>query len=44
MYQTIKRLYETGALSDDGVRNAVGKGWITEEQAREIIQGTSAAD
>lgn len=41
MYQTIKRLYETGALSADGVRNAAAKGWITEDQARGIIHGTS---
>ena len=38
MYQTIKRLYETGALSADGVRTAVGRGWITEDQAREIMR------
>ena len=37
MYTRIKRLYDTGKLTKDGVRNAVAKGWITEEQYAEII-------
>ena len=39
MYERIKRLYDQGKLDDQGVMNAVAKGWITEEQAREIIGG-----
>jgi uncharacterized XkdX family phage protein len=37
MYERIKRLYLAGRLDADGVRNAVTKGWITAEQAEEII-------
>lgn len=37
MYARIKRLYDTGKLTKDGVRNAVTKGWITEEQYEEIV-------
>lgn len=37
MYARIKRLYDTGKLKKDGVRNAVIKGWITEEQCEKII-------
>ena len=36
MYARIKRLYDTGKLTKDGVRNAVIKGWITAEQYEEI--------
>lgn len=36
MYARIKRLYDTGKLKKDGVRNAVIKGWITEVQYEEI--------
>lgn len=36
MYARIKRLYENGKLTKDGVRNAVVKGWITEEQYEKI--------
>lgn len=37
MYETIKRLYLAGAISVAGVHRAVEKGWITEEQARDIL-------
>ena len=37
MYQTIKRLYDTGKLTVEGVQNAVTKGWITNDQANEIL-------
>lgn len=33
MYETIKRLYLAGRLSDAGLANAMEKGWITQEQA-----------
>lgn len=41
MYERIKRLYNTGKLSIDGVRNAVTKGWITEAECAEILGGNS---
>jgi len=39
MYESIKRLYESGRLSVVGVNAAVDRGWITPEQARELIEG-----
>lgn len=38
MFETIKRLYaKTG--KESVVSNAVKKGWITQEQAEEILHG-----
>lgn len=37
MYTTIKRLYDEGKLNEAGVENAVTKGYITREQADEIL-------
>ena len=37
MYETIKRLYGVGSLTVDGLDNAIIKGWITEEEKREIL-------
>ena len=39
MYERIKRLYSEGRLDEAGVQNAVTRGWITQEQADEIING-----
>lgn len=39
MYDTIKRLYQSNRLKKDGVQKAVQRGWITAEQAAEIIGG-----
>ena len=36
MFDTLKRLYSDGKLTDTGLENAVAKGWITQEQADEI--------
>lgn len=36
MFETLKRLYDEGRLPDEGLRNAVMKNWITEEQYIEI--------
>lgn len=36
MYQTLKRLYLAGRLSDAGLSNAVKYGAISQEQADEI--------
>lgn len=37
MYETLKRLWLEGKLTDKNLQNAVSKGWITEEQMIEII-------
>jgi hypothetical protein len=44
MYARIKRLYDTGKLKKDGVRNAVVKGWITAEQYEKITGGAYDED
>lgn len=36
MFERLKRLYDSGTLSKDGLKNAVTKGLITEEQYRDI--------
>ena len=36
MYETLKRLYDVGKLSEQGLDNAVVKGWIAPEQRYEI--------
>lgn len=43
MFERIKRLYNTGKLTKDGVRNAVVKGWITEAEYQ-TITGEEYAD
>ena len=37
MFERLKRLYESGQLNQRGIENAVAKGWITLEQADEIL-------
>lgn len=39
MYSRLKRLYEQDRLTEDGLQNAVAKGWITEDEKAEIIAG-----
>lgn len=41
MYERLKRLYLVGRLSDEGLANAVEKGWITDGQRAEIIAARS---
>lgn len=36
MFETLKRLYMEGKLTEQGLANAVIKGWITEEQFKKI--------
>ncbi len=36
MYSTLQRLYTSGKLSMQGLKNAVTKNWITIEQYQEI--------
>lgn len=37
MFETLKRLWNEGKLTEEKLNNAVAKGWITEEQRQEII-------
>lgn len=37
MFERLKRLYESKKLTATGLANAVIKGWITEEQRKEIL-------
>lgn len=39
MFETIRRLFQEGKLTEAGVEAAAMKGWITPEQAREIVEG-----
>ncbi len=32
MYETLYRLWGEGKLTEQALNNAIGKGWITEEQ------------
>lgn len=38
MYLRLMRLYKAGRLTEGGIRNAVALGWITAEQATEILE------
>ena len=42
MFLRLKRLYEEGRLDEKGLENAVARGWITEEEMREILSGEEA--
>lgn len=37
MYDTLKRLYTEGRLTENGLNNAVTKEWITEEEKNIIL-------
>jgi hypothetical protein len=37
MYETLKRLYQTGSIDQARLDKAVILGWITSEQKQEII-------
>lgn len=39
MFETIRRLYQSGKLTEAGVQAAAEKGWITQEQVRQIVEG-----
>lgn len=43
-YDSLKRLYQAGKLSAEGVFRAVARGWITEDECREIITLPRAGD
>lgn len=38
MYERLKRLYHEGKIDEQGLENAVAKGWITEDQRVQIIE------
>lgn len=38
-YKSLSRLYAAGLIAADKVQSAVAKGWITAEEAAEIIGG-----
>ena len=38
MFERLKRLYNEGKLDEAAIRNAVEKGWLTEEQANKILK------
>ena len=42
MFERLKRLYEAGKIDEAGIHRAVENGWITPEQAAEIIGGGNA--
>ena len=37
-YARLKRLYAQGLLTEKGLRNAVNRGWIMEEEMEDIIK------
>lgn len=37
MYSRLKRLYHAGRLTDEALQTAVERGWITEDERKEII-------
>lgn len=37
MFETLLRLWNDGAMTEQGLKNAVIKGWITEKQKNEIM-------
>lgn len=39
-YMTVKKYYDNGMWNETRVRNAVMKGWITEEECEMILNGT----
>ena len=43
MYETIMRLFFAGKLSENGLKNAIKRGWITREQAGEMTAALAEA-
>lgn len=39
MFERLKRLYNAGLLDANAILNAVKKGWITQQQADDILNG-----
>jgi hypothetical protein len=43
MFETLKRLYDSQRLNQDGLKNAVAKEWITPEQYYDITKESYVA-
>ncbi|MDT8717832.1 XkdX family protein [Clostridium sp. 19966] len=41
MYETLKRLYESGKLSKEKLNNAVVKGWISQDEENQITNAVT---
>ena len=41
MFERLKRLYSENKITEDGIKNAVKLGWITQEQSDEILKPPS---
>lgn len=39
MFERVKRLYETGKITEAGLTNAVKIGWISAEEKEKILAG-----
>lgn len=39
MFNRLKKLYDAGKITEDGLQKAVEKGWITQEEYDEILKG-----
>lgn len=37
MFDRLMRLYKAGKLSEESLRNAINRNWITEEEYQQII-------
>lgn len=44
MFETLKRLYDTGKLNEQGLQNAVTKGWLTTGEYNQIIGDYETAE
>ena len=38
MFERLKRLYENGRLTVDGLKAAITRGWINEEEYSQIVR------
>lgn len=43
-YEKVKNYYNKGLWSEERVRNAVAKSWITQEEADEILKKETVED
>ncbi len=43
MFETLKRLYQAGKLTDKGIQAAVLRGWITQDQAATLLEADKEA-
>ena len=43
MFERLKRLFDAGRLTETGINNAVARGWITADEAAEILRAGEEA-